>query len=233
MTMSKTSNSPNAARTQIIEALMRLAAERNWDDFSLADVAKEAGVSLNEFRDLFPSKGAILGAFSRQIDDIVLKGHSDDLANEPAKDRLFDVLMRRLDAMRPYRAALKSILHWVKRTPSAAIALNQVASNSHRFMLEAAGISTEGPVGALKIQGLVLGFSHVLETWVEDDSENLGATMAALDKTLERGGKVIGRAEDFQRLTAPLCNFIGGVMKFGMERRRERRAPEPETASAE
>ena len=226
--------SSNSNRTHIIEALMLLAAERDWNDFSLSDVAKEAGVPLSDFRDLFPSKGAILGAFSRQIDQIVLKGATDDLQDESAKDRLFDVLMRRLDAMRPYRAALKGVLQWAKRTPSAAIALNQVASNSHRFMLEAAGISTEGPVGALKIQGLVLGFTQVLEVWIDDDSEDLGATMAALDKTLDRGGKVIARAEDVQRLTAPLCNFIGGVMKFGAERRRARKDhTEAEPAGAE
>ena len=101
--------SSNSNRTHIIEALMRLAAERGWNDFSLSDVAKEAGVPLSDFRDLFPSKGAILGAFSRQIDQIVLKGHNEDLQDESAKDRLFDVLMRRLDAMRPYRAALKGV----------------------------------------------------------------------------------------------------------------------------
>ncbi len=220
--------SSNSIRTRIIEALMRLAAERNWNEFSLSDVAKEADVSLAEFRDMFPSKGAILAGFSRQIDQIVLKGHKDDpaheLADETAKDRLFDVLMRRLDAMRPYRAALKGILKWAKQTPSAALALNQVASNSHRFMLEAAGISTEGPVGALKIQGLVIGFTQVVEVWIDDDSEDQGATMAVLDKTLERGGKVIARAEDVQRLTAPLFNFLGGVMKFGAERRRSRKS---------
>ena len=66
-------------------------------------------MTLAEFRDLFPSKGAILGAFSRMIDRQVLEGTSDDLAGEPARERLFDVFMRRIDALTPYKAALRRI----------------------------------------------------------------------------------------------------------------------------
>ena len=51
---------------------MGLAAERSWDEISLADVADRAGVTLAQFRDFFPSKGAVLGGFSRRIDKIVL-----------------------------------------------------------------------------------------------------------------------------------------------------------------
>ena len=59
-------------REKIIDALMGLAAERSWDEISLADVADRAGVTLAQFRDFFPSKGAVLGGFSRRIDKIVL-----------------------------------------------------------------------------------------------------------------------------------------------------------------
>ena len=206
------------ARERIVTALMELAAELPWDEFTLSDVAARAGVSLAEFRDLFPSKGAVLGAFSRQIDQVVLKNLSEDLTDEPAKDRLFDVLMRRLDALKPYRAALQGIMRWAKSSPAAAIALNQMATNSQRFMLEAAGISTEGPVGALKVQGLVLTFTQVLEVWFTDEDEDMAKTMAKLDKVLERGGQFVSRAEQVQRLTSPLCTFVNGVMRLRQQR---------------
>src|SRR5215211_874514 len=92
----------SSPRQTVIEATMRLAADRPWNGIELVDIAREAGISLAELRDLFPSKGAILGGFSRMIDRKVLEGSSDDLTGEPARERVFDVIMRRLDAMTPY-----------------------------------------------------------------------------------------------------------------------------------
>jgi AcrR family transcriptional regulator len=210
---------PPPARDAIVQALMRLAAAQPWNDIEVTDVAREAGVSLAEFRDLFPSKGAVLGAFSRMIDKEVLEGTTDELAEEPARERVFDVIMRRLDAMTPYKAALRRISYAVRGDPLTLAALNQVALNSQRFMLAAAGISTEGPLGLLKLQGAALVFANTLETWLDDDDPALARTMARLDRELKRGERVLERAEDFRRLTAPL-RALGRTL---LDRRRTRR----------
>jgi AcrR family transcriptional regulator len=191
-------------REVVVETLMRLAADRPWDDIEINDIADAAGITLAEFRELFPSKGAVLGAFSRMIDLEVLRGTTEDLAGEPARERLFDVLMRRIDALTPYKRALRRIMAAVRGEPLTLAALNGVALNSMRFMLAAANISTEGPLGTLKLQGTVIVFSNTLETWFEDDSEDLARTMARLDRELRRGERVVERAEDVRRLTAPL-----------------------------
>ncbi|MBV9064812.1 MAG: helix-turn-helix transcriptional regulator [Methylobacteriaceae bacterium] len=191
-------------KARIVDALMELAAERRWEDISLSDIALRAGMSLADFRDHFPSKGAVLAGFARHIDRIVLEGTSDDHAGESAKERLFDVLMRRIDALKPYRDALQSISDWSRGDLMAGAALNGVLVNSMRFMLEAAGIDSEGPVGTLKLQGLAMAWNRVLDTWFEDDDPGLAATMAALDRELTRGDRLVSRAEDLQRLTAPL-----------------------------
>ena len=197
---------------------MALAAERSWEEISIADVARQAGVSLAEFRDHFISKGAVLGAFSRRIDKIVLEGTGDDLVEEAAKDRLFDVLMRRLDAMAPYKAAIEAVFDWANREPLAAMALNRQAVNSMRFMLEAAGIDSEGPIGALKMQGLVFAWRRVLTRWFRDEDPGLAPTMAVLDRELVRGGLFVARAHDLHRLTSPLRSLARALC-----RRRSRR----------
>src|SRR6516225_9622768 len=132
------------SRTRIIDALMALAAEQRFEDISISAIAAKAGVTLADFRDAFPSKGAVLAGFSRRIDRIVLEKRSDDLAGEAPKDRLFDVLMRRLDAMAPYKEGLRGISQWLRREPMSALAVNQLVVNSMRFMLEAAGIESDG-----------------------------------------------------------------------------------------
>src|SRR5690349_16608371 len=143
-------------REAVVQALMALAAGRPWNDIELADIAREAGVTLAGLRDLFPSKGAVLAAFSRMIDREVLEGTSDDLADEPARERVFDVMMRRFDAMAPYRTALRRISYALRGDFLSLAALNREGLNSMRFMLAAAGISTEGPLSHLKLQGAVI-----------------------------------------------------------------------------
>lgn len=211
-------------RPKIVEALMALAAEQPFEEITISEIARRAGVSLADFRDAFPSKGAVLAGLSKIIDRKVLEGVNDDLAAEPARDRLFDILMRRLDAMAPYKEGLRGVSAWARRDPMSAIALNSVALNSMRFMLEAAQIDHEGPAGTIKLQGLVLAWLRVLDVWFDDDDSN-DRTMAALDKELDRGGRLVARLEDLDRLAAPFKTFARALMQGGRdfnERVRER-----------
>jgi AcrR family transcriptional regulator len=219
-TMAKASKSD--PREQIVEAAMALAAERDWPTIELPDIAHKAGASLADLRDAFPSKDAILGGFARMIDRKVLDGVNDDLAGEPAKDRLFDVLMRRIDALAPYKAALKRLRASMPRDPLSLMALNSVALNSHRYMLAAANIPTSDAMGQFKVQGLAIAFNRVVDGWLrEDDDPDLSKTMAALDRALTRGGVLLDRAEDAMRLTAPFRAFCHSFKEAG-EKFRER-----------
>jgi len=203
---------PKDPRTAIMEALLELAGERSWDDITISDVATRANVSLATFRDLYPSKGAVLASFTRHIDKIVLDGTTEDLVGEPAKDRLFDVLMRRLDALAPYKLGIEGVWDWTRRDPLAATAINKLVVNSMRFMLEAAGIESEGPVGALKLQGLALAWSRILDVWLRDDDPGHAETMATLDRELSRGEQFVARAEDLNRLASPLVSLARALL---------------------
>lgn len=229
MAEARSTTQPHSPRDRVVEAAMALAAERPWDEIELTDIAARAEMTLADLRDVVPSKGAILGLFTRLIDHRVLSGMtSNDLAGEPAKERIFDVLMRRFDALAPYRAALKSILPALRRDPLALLAMNQAACNSMRYMLAGAGVSTEDHLAPIKIQGLAVTFARNLEVWLHDDDPGLARTMARLDRDLKRGGQLLARAEDLHRLTAPLRAFGEALFdrgrRFG-ERRRQRSAP--------
>jgi AcrR family transcriptional regulator len=219
-----------STRDRIVDALMALAGERLFEDITITEIARRAGVSLSEFRDCFPSKGAVLAGFSRRIDKIVLDGSSDDLLGEPAKERLFDVLMRRLDAMKPYKAGLESVVDWARREPLEAFALNGVTINSMRFMLEAAEVDSGGSVGAVKLQGLALAWARVVDVWLRDDDVGSAATMAALDKELTRGGSIVARVEDLHRFTSPLRSLLRAAFdsrrRFSEGGRRRARSPD-------
>ncbi|MBF9234331.1 TetR/AcrR family transcriptional regulator [Microvirga alba] len=214
----------SSKRKAIVEALMELASRRSWTDIEIKDIAQAANVSLAEFCDAFPSKGAVLGAFSRQIDRQVLESATDDLAHEPPRERIFDVMMRRLDALTPYKAALRRIAKDLRYDPLSLAALNRAALNSQRFMLAAANIPTEGPLGKLKLQGAVVVFTKTLGTWLDEDDPALAKTMARLDRELRRGERILEQAEDVRRLTAPFRAFGRAVMEGRRSRRRDRRS---------
>jgi AcrR family transcriptional regulator len=200
-------------RGKIVDATMALAARRRFEDVTIRDIAAEAGVSLADFRDAFPSKGAVLGGLNRHIDREVLKVPLGELASSSARDRLFDVLMRRLDAMAPYRDALREINGWLRRDPGALMAMNRLTLNSMRFMLEAAEIDADGPSSAVKLQGLALAWSRVVATWLDDAPPDFSKTMAALDRELSRGERLVGGLERVESLTAPLRNFARAVTR--------------------
>lgn len=220
--MARKTTQSSDPRKDAIEALMRLAAERDWDEIELYDIADEAAMDLSVLRGLFPSKGAMLAGFARMLDDAVLAGDGTDMSAEPAKERLFDIMMRRLDAMAPYKAALKRIKPATMRDPLALAALNGVALNSWRYMLASARIPTGDGIGMLRLQGTVLMFSRVVDVWLHDDDPALSKTMAALDRGLERGGKMLARAEDLHRLTAPLRGLARAMCGQSSTRRRRR-----------
>ncbi len=195
---------PKGGREAIVDALLRLAARRDFGEITISDIAREAGVGLADFRDLFPSKGAVLGAFSRRIDRQVLTGPSGEHDTKAARDRLQAVLAKRLEALEPYRDAIFAISDWATREPLSAAALNRETVNSMRFMMEAADIDSEGAVGALKLQGLAFAWKRVIDAWRKDrPGENFHA-LTALDDALDSGEKVVDRVEDFARTTEPL-----------------------------
>ncbi len=158
-------------RDKAVDALMALLAEHSFAEIGLAEVAGRAGIKLSQLRAEFGSTLAILAAHIKDIDRIVLAGGDADMAEENPRDRLFDVLMRRLEALAPYKASTRSLMRSARRNAGLALALNALATRSQRWMLEAAGIGAHGPKGALRAQGAALMFARVLAVWINDDEE--------------------------------------------------------------
>jgi len=184
-------------RERIIDAFMALLAEKSIEQIGFAEIAKGAGVSLSDLRGAFGSTFAILAAFVKQIDRAVLAGDDADMAEEPPRERLFDVLMRRIELLAPHKAAVRSLMRSAVRNPGLAVALQGVALRSQQWMLTAADIGAAGPRGFVRAQGLALLFASVLRTWVDDDDPGLARTMAALDRRLRRGQQTLDGLEQF------------------------------------
>lgn len=193
-------------RDKIIAAFMTLLAEKRFEDIGFGEIASRSGLTLANCRAEFGSTLAVYAAHVKDLDRKVLAGASGDMGEEPPRERLFDVLMRRIEAMVPYREATRSVLKSVSRNPGLALALNGLAIRSQHWMLTAADIDAAGPRGMIRAQGLAMLFASVLRTWVNDEDDN-ARTMAALDRALARGQRMSGMLDDLCRLRPPsfLC----------------------------
>jgi AcrR family transcriptional regulator len=218
-------NGSRPERERIIDAFMALLAEKPIEEIGFSEIAKRADVSLVKLRDAFGATVAILAAHSKTVDRAVLAGIDADLAEEPPRERLFDVLMRRLEILTPHKAAVRLLLRSVGRNPGLALALNGLAVRSQQWMLTAADIDSGGPRGMLRAQGLALLFAQVLGTWVRDDDPGLARTMAALDRALARGQRWSGFLDD-------LCRIPAAASRLRPRRRREDDADDEETVRA-
>jgi AcrR family transcriptional regulator len=190
-------------RTKIVDALMALAAERRWEEVTLEAVAERAGVSLAALRAAYDGRLAILADFVRRIDERVLAGLDADMAGEAPRERLFDVLFSRFEALGPHKPAIRSLAAAARRDPALALALNGTVVPSMAWMLAAAGIATTGGRGLFRAQGLALVWAQVMRVWLDDDDPGLARTMAALDRQLRRAERNALRLERLARIVCP------------------------------
>jgi AcrR family transcriptional regulator len=202
-------------RDKAKDALVALLMQHPFEEVGLAEVAGRAGLKLSALRAEFGSTLAIWAAHIKDLDNAVLSADTADMAEEPLRDRLLDVLMRRIEATAPYREAVRTMMHSARRNPPLALALNALAVRSQVWMLEAAGISASGPRGALRAQGGALMYARVVKVWLEaDDEEASDKAMAALDKGL-------ASAERWDGFMRDLCALPRCIMR-GPQRRRRR-----------
>ena len=181
----------------IIESALTLAASRGWARVGLGDIAEAAGVSLAELRAEFPSKHAIVAAYSANIDREVLAARDPEMAGRPASERLFDVLMKRFDLLNARREGVVAIVRSAPSNPEGVLCGSLTMRRSMRWMLEAADLSSAGLRGQLRVKALCALYLSMIRVWLHDDSEDMARTMAVLDRRLRR----------LDRLTRSLCSL--------------------------
>ena len=212
---------------QVVNAALKLAAKRPWREIRLNDIAQECGLTLAELNALGASKTRILKQFARRTDQALLKSLESDPVEGDVHDRLFDILMRRMEMLEEHKAAIASILKApADGAPDMAMLFGSLAENQG-WILAAAGIDDAGPREAVKRHGLALVSARVMRVWVDDDDAGLARTMAALDRQLRDG------AVWLTRLQAPIamCNAFGNLAKTILERRTAGKKADPAPAA--
>ena len=167
----------------LIAAVFSQAALRGWADVNIVEAARDASLPLDRVRARFPGRGAVLLRFGIQADQAALTAGS----NEPSpRERLFDMVMSRFDALQQNRAGILQLLSALRTDPATSLLLYGATLRSMKWLLDGAGIPSAGIVGGLRVHGLLALWLYALRAWEGDESPDLSATMAAVDRGLDR-----------------------------------------------
>lgn len=193
----KAKTPPKDVPRAICDAAARIAGDEGWGALTMARLADEAGIDAATLHVHAASRAGVLMLMSRMADAMVLAELADEgeaVEGEAVRDRLFDVLMTRYEALLPWRDALARLPREAVRQrdlPGAAPVMGCRINAAMATMLEAAGSPAKGLSGPLKIAGLKAIWLSVLRVWFSDDSDDLSRTMSALDKRLDQADEVM------------------------------------------
>jgi AcrR family transcriptional regulator len=175
----------------IAAAAMRLAGRKGWRRLALGDIAAEAGVTLAELARNYSSRPEILDGFERMIDRRMLAGAAAGDIDDAPRDRLFDVIMERFDALLPYRDGVRRVTRGLPFDPPSSLVLAFALPRSVSWMFTGARIAIDGPTMPLRLMVLGGAYLSTFRVWLDDDTQDLARTMATLDRQLDRAQRLL------------------------------------------
>lgn len=164
---------------RVLRAAFDLIEDAGWSNFELDDLVNYARIDPEDLFLLVESKSDLLILLGEQIDQAMLDGGE---AEGSVRDSLFDLMMRRFDALQPWRAGVQAVVDDLTDDPMLPLHLARPFHSSMTLVLEAAGLSPT----PLRVLGLSTVALATFKDWLSDDSDDLSFTMAALDRRLAR-----------------------------------------------
>lgn len=179
-----------AVYERILDAALAVASGAPWQTISFYEIAEVSGVNYTELIAIFPTRESIVFALAKNIDDAVIAAYAatDDA---PLRDRLFDIFMEKFDRINKHRAAFISMYRsfgWDK--PSTCVQI-KIMQESCTRLAGHVGMDVRGLGGRGQVTVLSLALVPVYWAWMRDETPDLAATMASLDKSLGHFEKIV------------------------------------------
>jgi hypothetical protein len=177
MPKSKTDN-------DLLAAAFALIAASGWRGFGLAKLARDLDRPLSEIYAELPDRASVLTRLGERLDRAMLEIAPAELAEMSPRERLFELIMRRLDAMAPYRAGLRIMAREACGDPAVFCASAASVSRAIRWLLDAADGPGGGCRALLARKALLLAYMRTYRVWLNDETADRAATLAELDRRL-------------------------------------------------
>jgi ubiquinone biosynthesis protein COQ9 len=186
----------------IEESYLQLIAEAGWPGATLSALAAKLETPLARVIERHPTRFDLLAAVGRWADLKAVAGADGEGGSQAVRDRLFELIMARLDALSAHRPAVRALMRAARLDPGLAGFFARQLPRSMTTLAECAGVDASGVLGGLKVKALTALYLSVARTWLEDESEDLAKTMAALDKALAQAESWANRIPQSMRASA-------------------------------
>jgi AcrR family transcriptional regulator len=186
----------------LLVTAFELVAEQGWAGLSLVALARRAEVPVVEVHRQLPDRQAVLRALGERVDQAMLAVDERELDGLPPRDKLFELVMRRLDALAPFRDGLARLAGGARREPCALLATICRLDRSLRWMQELAALRSHGLRARLQRRALLAVYLQTLRIWLDDRTGDSAKTMAELDRLLRRIENVASLREPRPRAPA-------------------------------
>ncbi|MCG8505273.1 MAG: hypothetical protein MI755_11750 [Sphingomonadales bacterium] len=171
-------------------AFTESVTEESWRQTTVAGIIKAAGVGLADYYREFDGKASLARALSRQVTAEALANLDTFDPDDPPRDRLFEVLMARFDALNPIKETVRAIVRASPSDPMLAAEMACATGHAMAQALDAAKLPSGGLLGPARVQALGLAYLSTVRVWLADDTPDMAKTMAHLDRQLGRLGRL-------------------------------------------
>lgn len=169
------------AAAALLDAWLGEIGRNGWRRAHAGNAARRAGIDAAGMTQRFGDKYAAAAAL---LDSLVEGAAQAAADGDSVRERLFDAVMDGFDQLQAQRDAVQAM--WQARDPRlAALATGRLAPGVRRLAL-AAGIGVAGWRGQARLLALAAILWRVAAVWRRDDSADMSATMAELDRLLEK-----------------------------------------------
>jgi len=174
------------SRPDLLEAAFTHLGEAGWAGWSPKTLAAMSGYDLGEVYDAFPVPAALARRLGERLDRAMLGIPPDELEGLSHRERLFELFMRRFDAMAAFKPGLARLAREARGEPelwlTTACNLDRMAG----WLIELAELPYHGLRARLARRALMLAYARLVRVWLADDTADLARTMAELDKRLDQ-----------------------------------------------
>lgn len=169
----------------LVEAFA-LLAERGWAAFSLAELARRTETPLVEVYGELPTHGSLLSSLGRRLDRAMLGIDLAELEELSPRERTFELIMRRFDAMAPFKGGFRVLAREARLDPMVILGSVCNLDRAMAWLVDVSGADLARWQARAARRALLLVYVRVFNVWLGDDTPDLANTLAELDKRLQQ-----------------------------------------------
>lgn len=191
----KRARAPRNLPERILETALAMAEESGWSGVNFHTIADELGVSMTEIRRHYRDLDAVADAWFALALDAMLAPTERYVADLPARERLYALMLRWFGALEPHRVVTGEMLAGKMHLPHPHRWVPMIFNLSRTIQLlrDAAGLEAGGRRRQVEEIGLTTLFLTTLWIWLRDDTPGQERTRRFLERSLLRADGAMAR----------------------------------------